>query len=229
MILRGALAPLAALCLCAAAAPLLAATPRQILVDAAFQARGKDAALVQLAEADRGAARLLADNAGDRDASLVRAMALGYKAKLTRSRGEALAARAAFEKLAASDPRDPEATAAVGTWHLDCVADLGGFVAGMAIGAKKATGYAMMDRAVTLGGNRALYAGLGGLLRLALDPQDARGRALAEKASKAATPTPLDRIMQRHAAMMVEALKTGDDKAVSKLAKQLLPFGRLEP
>lgn len=214
--------------LCAPALPLEAATPRQILAEAAFQTRDKTHALAQIAEADKGAAAQLAADAGNRDAIFVRAMALGYRAKLDRSRSDAMAARKQFEALAAADPRDADAAAAVGTWHLDSVIDLGGMVAGMAIGARKATGLAMTDRAVMLGGNRAMYPGLAALLRLSIDPTDERGRVLVEKASTAATTLPLDRIFQRSALAMLATLKTGDNKAVQKLARQLLPFGRLK-
>lgn len=212
----------------ALAMPAQAATPRQILVEAAFQTRDKATALAQIAEAERGASAQLARDAGDNDIAFVRAMALGYKAKLTRNRSEALEARRLFEGLAAADPRDAEAAAAVGTWHLDSVVDLGGIVASMAIGAKKATGFAMMDRAVALGGNRAMYPGLAALLRLAIDADDPRGRLLAQKASTAGIAQPLDRVFQRSAVAILAALKTGDDKATQKLAKQLLPFGRLD-
>ena len=212
----------------ALAMPLKAATPRQILMEAAFQTHDKALALAQIAEADKGATAQLASNARNRDAAFVRAMAVGYRAKLNHSRGDAMAARRQFEALVSANAGDADAVAAVGTWHLDSVIDLGAMVAAMAIGAKKATGFAMMDRAVALGGNRAMYPGLAALLRLSIDPRDPRGRVLAEKASAAGTPLPLDRIFQRGALTMLAALKTGDDKAVQKLARELLPFGRLK-
>ncbi|WP_340315269.1 hypothetical protein [Rhizorhabdus argentea] len=210
------------------AVPLPAATPRQILTEAAFQSRDRASALSLIAEADRGAAALLARDASNHEAALVRAMALGYRAKLTRSRADAMAARRLFERFAAADPRDPDAAAAIGAWHLDSVIALGGLVAGMAIGAKKSTGLAMMDRAVALGGNRALFPGLAALLRLSIDPADPRGRALAETASTAAVVVPIDRIMQRSAAALLVPLRSGDRGATQALAKQLLPFGRLK-
>ena len=226
-LLRAALLALIA-ALSMLAAPLTAATPREILTHAAFQTRDKAHALAQIAEASKGAAALLAADAGNRDAAFVQAMALGYRAKLTRNRHDALGARKQFERLVASNPRDADAAAAVGTWHLDSVLDLGSLVAGMAIGAKKATGFAMTDRAVALGGNRAMFPGLAALLRLSIDPADPRGRALAEKASTAAVVLPVDRILQRSAAAILVSFKAGDDGATQKLARQLLPFGRVE-
>ena len=210
------------------AAPLTATTPREILTQAAFQTRDKAHALAQIAEASNRAAVLLTADAGNRDAAFVRAMALGYRAKLTRNRRDALGARKQFERLVASNPRDADAVAAVGTWHLDSVLDLGSLLAGMAIGAKKATGFAMTDRAVALGGNRAMFPGLAALLRLSIDPADPRGRELAEKASTAAVVLPVDRIFQRSAAAILLSFKAGDDDATQKLARQLLPFGRVE-
>jgi hypothetical protein len=211
-----------------AVTPIAAATPRQTLADAAFVARTKSSALAQIDQAHGAAEAMIAKNPRDRDALLVAAMATGYRAKLTKNRGEALAARKQFEALAASDPRDPEAIAAVGTWHLDSVAQLGGMVAGMVLGAKKATGLAALDRAVSLGGDRAMFAGLAALLRLSLDPADPRARGLAEAAAKGSMPTPLDRQMQRSAEAILVPLRAGSEDQVQALAKLLLPFGRLK-
>lgn len=217
-----------AVMLVAAPAAVTAATPRETLLDAAFQSRDKAGALAQIDQADRAAAAVLARDPGNDEATFVRAMALGYRAKLTRNRAEALSARRRFEALAAAQPRDAEAIASVGTWHLDSVVELGGMIAGMAIGAKKATGVAMMDRAVQLGGGRAIYSGLAALLRLAIDPADPRGRVLAEQAANASIAQPIDRVFQRSAAVLLVPLKAGNHKEVQKLARLLLPFGRVE-
>lgn len=227
MNMRGVIAAMTVAALAIVATAAQAASPREMLIEAAFHTPDKRAALALIAGADRDAAAQLARPGSEGDAAFVRAMALGYRAKLTKSRGDALAARKQFEGFAAADPRDPDAAASVGTWHLDSVIDLGAMVAGMAIGAKKVTGLAMMDRAVALGGKRAMYPGLAALLRLAIDPADPLGRSLAEKAGAAATPQPLDRIFQRSAAAILVPLKAGDHKATQRLARQLLPFGRL--
>jgi hypothetical protein len=209
-------------------APLFAASPRQILADAAFQARDKGDALSRVIEAENGADAILSRTPSDHEATSMRAMAIGYRAKLEHSRSEALAARKLFESLAAANPRDPEAAAAVGAWHLDSVGELGSFLAGAGLGARKATGIAAMDRAVTLGGKRAMFPGLAGLFRLALDPRDAGAHKLIEVASQGTTPTILDQVMQRSAIVMLATLRTGDRHRIEALARQLLPFGRLK-
>jgi hypothetical protein len=201
---------------------------RDGLTQTVFTVRDKAAALTQLAAAEAGANAVLARAPGDSDALLTRAMAIGYRAKLTKSRSDALACRAQFEALVARNPRDPEAQAALGGWHIDAVEALGGLTARAVLGARKAAGYEATDRAVALGGDRALFTGLAALLRLSLDPEDARGASLAEVATRGTTPTTLDRMMQRRAAEMVTILKGGDRRLVKAMAKRLLPLGQIK-
>jgi hypothetical protein len=156
------------------------------------------------------------------------ATAVGYRAKLTGSRTEAIAARKLFERLVATNPRNAEAQLALGAWHVGAVYRLGGFMARAALGGGKSSGLAALDRAVALGGNRAFYPGMAALLRLELDPADPRGRALAEAAARAGAPTTLDRIVQRATAAVLIPLRAGDRGRVKALASQHLPFGWLD-
>jgi len=201
---------------------------REGLTQTVFTVRDKAIALSQLAEVVADADVVLARTPGDNEAALTRAMAIGYRAKLTKSRGDALACRAQFEALVARNPRDPEAHAALGGWHIDAVEALGGFGARAVLGARKSVGFAATDRAIALGGDRALFTGLAALLRLSVDPADPRGAALAEAATRGTTPTVVDRMMQRRAAEMARALKGGDARMVQALAKRLLPLGQIK-
>ncbi|MFA6117034.1 MAG: hypothetical protein WC729_23750 [Sphingomonas sp.] len=201
---------------------------RDGLTQTVFTVRDKASVLAQLAGAEADANAILARMPGDSDALLTRAMAIGYRAKLTKSRSDALACRAQFEALVARNPRDPEAQAALGGWHIDAVEALGGLAARAVLGARKAAGYEATDRAVALGGDRALFTGLAALLRLSLDPEDVRGASLADVASRGTTPTTLDRMMQRRAAEMVTVLKGGDRRLVKAMAKRLLPLGQIK-
>jgi len=216
-----------AVVLLATPATTLAATPRDTLTQAAFSSGDKATALARIGQAKSAVDAVLARAPADREARLLSAMALGYRAKLNRSRGDAVEAGKLFAALAAANPRDPEAQAAVGAWHLDAVTALGGMMAGVALGAKKAPGFAAMDRAVALGGDRAMFSGLSALLRLALDANDAHARPLAEAAARGTTPTALDQIMQRAATAVLVPLRAGNTRAAASLAKQLLPFGRI--
>ena len=218
---------LAAAIACVIASPACAAGARDTLANAVFQMTGRDDALAQLKKLHASADAAIASNPGNRDAKMIRAMVIGYEAKLTRSRTGAVEARSAFEALAASDPRDPEAQAAVGSWHLDAVAALGGFLARTMLGANKATGFAALDRSVALGGNRAMFPALAALFRIQLDPRDARGMALADAATRGTAASQLDGTLQRSAGAVLARLRAGDFTGAQTLARTLLPLGRI--
>ncbi|WP_242183400.1 hypothetical protein [Sphingomonas sp. CARO-RG-8B-R24-01] len=218
---------------CVAAAPLPAAlspaeTSRETLTQTAFVAQDKPTALRQIANVEVAAVATLSHSPGDTEAQLTRAMATSYRAKLTNSRIDALSAKGQFEAITLHNPRDAEAQAALGAWHISAVKSLGGIVARGALGARKASGLEALDRAVALGGQRALFPGLAALLRLALDPKDPVGANLAETAAHGSTPTALDRILQRRAAQLLGPLKTGDARMVQALANRLLPLGQFK-
>ncbi|HEY0269674.1 MAG TPA: hypothetical protein VGC10_01625 [Sphingomonas sp.] len=205
-----------------------AATPRDLLVRAAFVARDKTQALGFIGDALVDTRNTLAVNANDHEARLQQALAIGYRGQINRSLPDAKAARAALESLAAADPRNAETETALAGWHLTAVGDLGGLLARAMLGASKATGLAMLGEAVALGGNRAFFPAYAALIRIRIDPDDrAAALALAQRAAAAAAPTPLDRLLQGAAQKLIAPLKAGDGDGAAKLAKRLLPFGQL--
>jgi len=199
-----------------------AATPRELLIQAAFLTTDKQIAIAKL---DQAAAMTAA--AGDTESLLLHATAIGYHGKLTRSPSEAKQSRAMFERIAAGNPRDPEAQLMLGGWHLDAIEE--GFLAASFLGAKKAVGLAGIDRAAMLGGDRAFFKAFAAMMRIRLDHKDvATATTLALAASAAATPTALDRIGKRDADALLIALRAYDGRAAAALARKLLPFGRLD-
>jgi hypothetical protein len=222
---RAALAGIALIC---AGATVRAETPRDLLTHASFHDRDKAVAIKRVALAHAAAAAQLQRSPNDREAALMQATALGYRAKLTGSRGDAIAARKVMEQLVARVPSDPERQVVLGAWHMGAVHKLGRMVARAALGASKSAGIAALDRAVALGGGRAMFPALAGMLRLEMDPTDPRGRALVEAAARGATPTAIDRQLQRGAAAVLKPLRAGDKDATRKLASLMLPFGRID-
>jgi hypothetical protein len=215
---------------CSIGAPALAqtASPRDTLIRAAFATRDKPQALALISQALAQTQAMLARNANDREARLQQALATGYRGQLNRSPSDAKATRVMLLALAASDPRDAETQIAVAGWHLTAVSDLGGFLAGTLLGARRTEGLAALDRAVVIGGNRAFFPGYAALIRIRVDSGDTTmALRLAERAATAAAPGPIDRIMQRAALRLLVPLKAGDGTAASKLAKVLLPFGTI--
>ena len=205
-----------------------AATPRELLIAAAFQTHEKAKALALVGQAITASDRILASRPGDREATLQRGIALGYRGKLTRSRADAKQSLGIFEALAARDARDAEAQMVLAGWHLDAIDQLGGFMARTVLGAKRQVGEAALARAVALGGKRALYVGLAAMMRIRLDSGNvAEARKLAEVAAQAPTPTPLDVLMKRGAVAILPALRANNGKAAAEQARKLLPFGTL--
>ncbi|MET1755864.1 hypothetical protein ABVV53_10390 [Novosphingobium sp. RD2P27] len=206
----------------------MADTPRELLTAAAFQAASKPRALAMINQAIIASDRILASRPADREAVLQRGVAIGYRAKLTRSRSDARSSLSIFEHLAAQNPHDPEVQMAVAGWHLDAIDQLGGFMARTALGAKIQAGKAALARSVALGGDRAFYPGLAAMMLIRNDPDSvAQARQWAEAASTAKTPTPLDVRMKRAATAILPALRASDGRTAAMLTQSLLPFGKL--
>ena len=211
-----------------APAAATADTPREVLIAAAFQAPNKSKALALVGQAITASEKILAARPGDHEATLQRGVAIGYRAKLTRSRSDARTSLGIFERLAAQNPRDPEAQMVIAGWHLDAIDQLGSFMARTALGAKTQAGEAALARAVALGGDRAFYPGLAAMMHIRNDHGDvAQARRWAEAAATAQTPTPLDMLMKRGAVAILPALRANDGKRAAMLARKLLPFGKL--
>lgn len=212
-----------------APAAALADTPRDLLTTAAFQTATKPRALELVAQAITASEKILAARPGDREATLQRAIAIGYRGKLTRSRSDVRASLDVFQKLAASNPRDPEAQMVIAGWHLGAVDELGGFLARTALGARASAGETALAKAVTLGGDRAFYPGLAALLQIRNDPSDiTQARRWAEAAAGGQATTPLDALMKRAAQTVLPSLRANNGKAAAALARKLVPFGKID-
>lgn len=210
-----------------AAAPAAAVGPRDLLTTAAFATTDKAQALALVRQALAEADAMIAANPHDREGQLQRAFAIGYRAKLTRTPGDAKLSRRLFEALVAQNPRDAEFQMAIGGWHLDAIAD--GFITSTVLGARREAGLDGIAKAVGLGGDHAFFRAFAAMMRIRLDAKDVSvARALAEQAAAAATPTQLDRIAQRDAQALLIPLRAGDGRAAAALARKLLPFGRLD-
>jgi hypothetical protein len=204
-------------------------SPRELLVSAAFGTRDKATALARIDSALRGAEATLARRPADREAQLQRALAISYRGKLNRNRGDLIVARKVFEALVAAQPGDPESLMALAGWNLGAIIELGPMMARAGLGARKGWGLKALDRAVALGAGRPIFSAFASFTRIQLDAADvAEARRLAEMAVAAAATTPVDRIMQRQAAALLPLLRAGNGKAAARSAGLLLPFGRLQ-
>jgi len=212
----------------AAAVPAAAQTPRDLLMGAAFGEQDHAAALAAVRRAQAAARAAQARDPGNQEAATIAAVAQGYVAKLTGNRGEAMRARREVDDVVRRFPRSAEAQLGQGAWHL-AVIHRAGRLLGRVIGAQQSVGVAALGRAVTLEGDRAFVVGVAGMMLIEADPGDTLGRAWVEAAARATASTPLDRVIQRSAARVAAALRSGDRKAAQILADRLLPFGWYQP
>lgn len=207
--------------------PVLAESPRELLVSAAFAAPNKAAALARIAAALKGTDAILKRDPDNREARLQRAIGLGYRGKLKRNRGDVQAARRGFEALVASNPRDAEAQLALAGWHLGAIIELGPIVARTALGARKNRGLAALDQALGHAGGRAFIPAYASLTRIQLDDDDiTAARQLAEAAIDGRVAGQFDRIMQKNARALLATLRSGNGKRAADHAEKLMPFGR---
>ena len=214
----------------AAPAPAAATNPSadDLLLVAAYSTPDKATALARIDRALKLAEAELARNPRNKEARLHRALAISYRGKLARSRADLLASRREFEAIVAADPQNAEAQLALAGWHLAAVTAIGPMMARSMLGARTSVGLQALDRAVALGGDRALFPAFAGITRIQLDPdQIAVARKLVEAALRAGVPTPVDKVMQRQAAALLKKLREGNGAAAAKEAKLLVPFGRV--
>lgn len=208
--------------------PAQADTARDILVNAAFASRDRATALARVGQAIGAADAALKRNPRDLDARLQHALAISYRGKLNRSRGDVVAARREIEAVVAANPRDPEAQMALGAWHFAAIIELGPMIARTVLGARRAAGDEALGHALALDRDRASIPALASLQRIQLNPSDIVGaRQLAETAIRSGTSTSFDRLMQRQAATLLGILRAGNGKAAAAAAKLLMPFGRV--
>jgi tetratricopeptide (TPR) repeat protein len=199
---------------------------RSQLSIAAYETRDKAQALAQVerAEADFDAA--LAKNPKDIAAQMQKAVAIGYRAKLTKSPGLGKEARKRFEAIRDAHPDYAIAWSAVGGWHAGAIATLGGFMAGTVLGAKNDEIARNFGQALKLDpaspSLRTIYA----MSLLDLDRDNAvKAASLLNGIGNLPAHDGFDALLRAQGVQLSAALKAGDAKAAQALARRLQAFG----
>lgn len=199
---------------------------RSQLTLAAYETRDKAQALAQVerAEADFDAA--LAKNPKDIAAQMQKAVAIGYRAKLTKSPGLGKEARKRFEAIRDAHPDYAIAWSAVGGWHAGAIATLGSFMAGTVLGAKNDEISRNFSQALKLDpaspSLRAIYA----MSLLDLDRDNALKAAnILNGIGGLPANDGFDALLRAQGVQLFAALKAGDAKAAQALARRLQAFG----
>lgn len=195
---------------------------------AAFNTRDKAQALALISEADKDFDAALAKAPDNADAQLQKAVAIGYRAKLTKSPGLGKDARRRFEAVRAANPQMAMAWAAVAGWHAGAVATLGSFMASAVLGAKVNEVDPGFLKAIKIEPenpvHRAYYAMV--LLDLGKGNSAKAAKALQGIGQLPATDG-FEAMARQQGQVLANSLKAGDVAASQALARRMQAFGTL--
>jgi tetratricopeptide (TPR) repeat protein len=226
---RGAFAEAAQLARAGTDAPSRALAARATLAMAAYQTTDKRQALSLVAQALADGKAAMAADPKHIEALLQTAIAYGYRAKLTRSPGDAKTARRLIEQGLALAPANPFALAALGGWHGETVAELGGFLAGTMVGARKDEAIRRFEAALKVDPASpsfpTFYATT--LAQTDFRRNQPRVAALFATAANLKPRDGFEALMQRHAAEISAALASGRVQQARSLIDRYAAFGTL--
>jgi hypothetical protein len=201
---------------------------RAILTIAGYETRDRDKAMSLIDQAEADFDKALAKAPNSAEAQLQKAIAIGYRAKLTKSPGLGKDTRRRMEAVRTANPNMALAWAAVGGWHCGAIATLGSFMASAVLGARGEDCDSGFAQALKLDpGNpvhRAYYAQ--SLLAIDRDNSARAAQVLAPIGGLAARDG-FEAIAKRQGVALLQAIKSGDSKAAQTLARQQQPFGLL--
>ncbi len=195
---------------------------------AGYETRDKAVALAIVTRAEQDFDAALAKAPGSLDAQLQKAVAIGYRAQLTRGIGLAKDARKRFEAVRKADPKNALAWGALGGWHGGSIASVGSFMAGAVLGAKKAEMERCYAEALRLApgvpSTRLFFA----VTLLDLDAGNAKRAASLLKGIDALPAVDgFEALMRAQGVQLAAALARGDNAAAQVTARRLKAFSAI--
>lgn len=211
-----------------ATAASLVLAGRAALIPAAYGTRDKAQALAMVEAAERDFDAALAKAPNLVDAQFQKAVAMGYRAKLTKSPGLGKDALKRFTALRTAHPQSPLGWAAVAGWNAGAISTLGSFMAGAVLGAKSAEVEPGFARAIKLDPTSPVHRTIYALTMMDLDKRNA-AKAAAALQGIGGLPAPdgYEALLRAQGVQLAAALKAGDAKAAQGLARKLMAFGSL--
>lgn len=186
----------------------------------------KDRAKTAIAAAERDFDGAIAKAPNNLEARIQKAIAVGYRAKLDRSPGEAKDTRRLMEAILVRDPNYAFANAALGAWHGGAVATLGSFVASAVLGANRKDMDRYFATAMSRDPKNVIHPLTYAFTLIDIDAANAAKVTQLLKQAVAMPPRDAFETQNRKAAQQVLALlMAGDAKGARTLAKRLQPFG----
>lgn len=201
---------------------------RATLSIAAYETRDKARAMQLIDSAEKDFDAALAKAPGSAEAQLQKAIAIGYRAKLTRSPGLGKETRRRMEAVKAAHPDMAFAWAAVAGWHGGAIATLGRFTAGLVLGAHNPDFESGFAQAVKLDPGNPVHRTYFAQQLLDLDAGNAaRAAQQLNGIATLATHDGFEALLKRQGIALAAVLKAGDAKAAQALARRQQPFGNL--
>jgi hypothetical protein len=206
---------------------------RATLSIAGYQTSDKARALALVAEAEADFDKALARAPGPSapsyvEAQLQKAVAIGYRAQLTRGIGLAKDVRRRFEAIRTAHPGNSLAWSALGGWHGGAIATVGSFLAGTALGAKKSEMEKSYAQALKLAPNLPSTRTFFAITLLDLDDDNAaRAAAILKGIDRLPADDGFEALLKRQGIELAAALAKGDAKAAQATARRLKAFSRI--
>jgi tetratricopeptide (TPR) repeat protein len=202
---------------------------RATLTVAAYQTNNRAQAEKLISTAITDANTALAQTPNHVEATLQGAIALGYSAKLVQSPGIAKEAKKLMDRAVQLAPNNGFAAIALAGWNGESVADIGSFLAGTVLGAKKEAAIKYYEQALKLDPASPSFPVFYAFNLYRLDDKKYAAR-VTQLLGTAVTLKPRDGFEAMniaHARDVLSALKSGDSKRAKALIKQYQPFGVL--
>ena len=195
---------------------------------AGYQTDSKDRALALVAAAEKDFDTALARAPGSVDAQLQKAIAIAYRAQLTRGIALAKETRRRFETIRTAHPGNSLVWGALGGWHGGAVATVGSFLAGTALGAKKTEMERCYAQALKLApglpSTRVFFA----ITLLDLDATNAnRAAGLLKGLDNLPAQDGFEAMVKRQGLELAAVLIKGDAAAAQATARKLKAFSRI--
>lgn len=211
----------------ATAASLVLAGRAQLSI-AGYETRDKAAALAIVTRAEQDFDAALAKAPTSLDAQLQKAVAIGYRAQLTRGIGLAKESRRRFEAVRTADPSNALAWGALGGWHGGSIASVGSFMAGMALGAKKAEMERCYAQALKLAPGQPSTRVFFAITLLDLDAGNAgRAATLLKGIDTLPAGDGFEAMLKAQGVELAASLARGDKAASQALARRMKAFAAI--
>lgn len=201
---------------------------RAQLAIAGYQTADKARALAIVTAAEADFDKALARDPANVQAQLQKAVAIGYRAQLTKGLGLAKDVRRRFEAIRAANPDNALVWGALGGWHGGAVATVGSFVAGTMLGAHKDEMERCYAQALKLApgepSTRVFYA----ITLMDIDAGNAaRAAAVLKGLERLRASDGFEQMLKRQGLELAAALASGDATAAQATARRLKAFGKL--